>query len=107
VEEEQEQGVHENTVICYFLSPPGAETFPDLMDRANRLLSQVTSRHPTGSVLLVTHGDFGKMLYAAFYKLSSQHVLRQFHFGNSEVLLLSEQSSADQAHVFEIQQYNP
>jgi probable phosphoglycerate mutase len=93
--------------ICYFLSPPGAETFPDLMIRASRLLCQVTNLHPTGSVLLVTHGDFGKMLYAAFYKLSWEHVLRQFHFGNSEVLLLSEESSADQAHVFEIQQYNP
>jgi probable phosphoglycerate mutase len=93
--------------ICYFLSPQGAETFPDLLNRANRVLSQVASLHPTSSVLLVTHGDFGKMLYAAFYKLSWQDVLRQFHFGNSEVLLLSEESSADQAHVFEIQQYNP
>jgi probable phosphoglycerate mutase len=100
-------GVLQTDQICYFLSPQGAETFPDLMNRANRILSQVVSLHPAGSVLLVTHGDFGKMLYAAFYELSWQDVLRQFHFGNSEVLLLSKESSADQAHVFEIQQYNP
>lgn len=57
--------------------------------------------------LCVTHGDFGKMLYAAYYDLDWKDVLQQFHFGNSEILLLSEGSTSDQAHVFEIQQHNP
>ncbi len=58
------------------------------------------------SILLVTHGDFGKMLYAAYYDIPWEDVLRQFHFGNSEVLLLSKDSSPGKAHVFETKQFN-
>lgn len=92
--------------ITYFLNPEGAETFPDLLERAKRLLEDMTARHSTGSILLVTHGDFGKMIYAHYYNLPWRSVLTQFHFGNSEVLLLSPDSPAEKAHVFEIQQYN-
>lgn len=94
--------------ITYFLSPSGAETFPDLLDRARRFLARVRDdlRPGGGTVLLVTHGDFGKMLYASYYGLGWEDVLRKFHFGNSEILLLSEESSAEEAHVFEIDQHN-
>ncbi len=94
-----------NTIV-YFLNPEGAETFPDLLIRAGRLLEEVQTRHAKGSVLLVTHGDFGKMIYAQYYHLPWQDVLTQFHFGNSELLLLSPDSPADHAHVFEIPQHN-
>ena len=96
--------------INYFLDPEGAETFPQLVDRAKRLLDHIetlTKDLPTdSSILLVTHGDFGKMLLAAYYDIPWEDVLRQFHFGNSEVLLLSKESSPDKAHVFETQQFN-
>lgn len=92
--------------IVYFLKPEGAETFPDLLARAGELLTNIQSRHATGSILLVTHGDFGKMIYAQYYNLPWRGVLTQFHFGNSELLLLSPDSPADQAHVFEIPQHN-
>ena len=96
--------------INYFLDPEGAETFPQLVDRAKRLLDHIetlTKDLPTdSSILLVTHGDFGKMLLAAYYDIPWEDVLRQFHFGNSEVLLLSNESSPDKAHVFETQQFN-
>jgi broad specificity phosphatase PhoE len=59
------------------------------------------------SVLLVTHGDFGKMIYAAYYDLDWEEVLKQFHFGNSEVLLLAKNSPPEKAHVFETSQFNP
>ena len=100
--------------INYFLNPQGAETFPNLIDRAKRLLSHIEQISSDGdedndsetSILLVTHGDFGKMIYAAYYNLPWEDVLRSFHFGNSEVLLLSKSSSAENAHVFETKQYN-
>ncbi len=94
------------STIVYFLNPEGAETFPDLLARAGELLTDIQSRHATGSVLLVTHGDFGKMIYAQYYRLPWQDVLTQFHFGNSELLLLSPDSPANQAHIFEIPQHN-
>ncbi len=92
--------------VTYFLSPEGAETFPDLLRRAQRALEYVRTKHPTGIVLLVGHGDFGKMLYAAFYGLKWQDMLTGFHFGNGELLLLADDADPTVPHVVRIQQHN-
>ena len=111
--------------VNYFLSPEGAETFPQLMERARRLLAFLRENHESSvsskesateknegddSILLVTHGDFGKMFYAAYYNLDWKDVLRDFHFGNSEVILCSHKISMpptpDQTHIFSIEQFN-
>lgn len=90
----------------YFLSPKSAETFPQLVVRAEKLLSFIKNKHQNGSVLLVTHGDFGKMIYAAYYQLDWLGILTMFDFGNSELLLLSQDSKAEDSHVFYIEQFN-
>ena len=92
--------------VNYFLSPEGAETFPDLLLRAKQLLLKLKNENLQGNILLVGHGDFGKMIYAAYYDLEWQDVLRNFHFGNSELLLLSPDSSASDTHIFKIAQHN-
>lgn len=92
--------------VIYFLSPEGAETFPDLLERAGTLLEKITNKYTDGSILLVTHGDFGKMIYAQYYHLDWEDVLTMFHFGNSDLLLLSPDSDAGEAHVFTILQHN-
>lgn len=92
--------------VTYFLKPPHAETFPDLLVRANRLINKLKTKYKQGEILCVTHGDLGKMMYAAYYKLDWKDVLTLFHFGNSELLLLSPDSMAGEAHVFEIIQHN-
>lgn len=92
--------------VTYFLNPDGAETFPDLLERAGRLLEAVTNEYQDGSILLVTHGDFGKMVYAKYYDLDWKDVLTLFHFGNSELLVLSPDTDAGEAHVFTILQHN-
>ena len=92
--------------ITYFLSPDGAESFPVLLERGKRALVEVQSRHQEGSVLLVTHGDIGKMLYASYYHLPWMDILTMFHFGNSELLLLAPDSKAEDAHVIHIEQHN-
>lgn len=96
----------QSPTITYFLSPEGAETFPQLLDRAHRLLDDIYAKHQNGNILMVTHGDFGKMLYASYYSLEWRDVLINFHFGNSELLELSSESSAKETHVFRIQQHN-
>jgi probable phosphoglycerate mutase len=93
-------------IVTYFLEAEGAETFPDLLARGAAVLADLQARHPFGTILLVTHGDLGKMIYAAFYKLSWEQVMTQFHFGNSELLLLAEDSPAADAHVFQTEQFN-
>lgn len=92
--------------VTYFLCPEGAETFPELIERGEKVINYIQANHPEGSVLLVTHGDIGKMIYAAYYHLDWQEVLTSFHFGNCEVLLLSESSPASEAHFFKQLQHN-
>jgi len=98
--------VSETKKVNYFLSPRGAETFPELITRGKRLLGYIGKRHKEGNVLLVTHGDFGKMIYAAYYDLYWKEVLKMFHFGNSDLLLLSKNSPPEKTHVFQTQQYD-
>lgn len=92
--------------ITYFLSPEGAETFPDLIVRAKKLLKFIEEKHSGQNILLITHGDIGKMIYTAYYNLEWLQVLKMFHFGNSELLLLSEDSKPEDSHVFKIEQHN-
>lgn len=92
--------------VTYFLSPKEAETFPDLIIRAKKILAEINSKHQTGKILLVTHGDIGKMVYAAYYSLPWKQVLKQFHFGNSDLLILSGDSKPKDSHVFKIKQHN-
>ncbi len=90
----------------YMMKGEGLETFPDTLLRANRVLDEIQTKHTDGSILLVTHGDIGKMIYAAYYKLDWMKVLMMFHFGNSDLLELSEDSGFENAHVFKIEQFN-
>jgi broad specificity phosphatase PhoE len=94
------------SIITYFVSPKGAETFPDLFKRADQVLRELQQIHADGSVLLVCHGDIGKFIYAAYYGKDWMWALTKFHFGNSELLLLSPDSDADDTHVISIEQYN-
>lgn len=93
--------------ITYFLDPLGAETFPDLMRRARKVIIEVGRRHPAGgAILLVTHGDIGKMIYAEYYGIPWRDVLTQFHFGNSDLILCEPSSPPEAAHVFKNTQHN-
>ncbi|OGL88429.1 hypothetical protein A3H75_01470 [Candidatus Uhrbacteria bacterium RIFCSPLOWO2_02_FULL_51_9] len=93
-------------ITTYFLSPKGAETFPQLIVRAKKLLELIKIKHTGQNVLMVTHGDIGKMIYAAYYNLDWQQVLTMFNFGNAEILLLAEDSVPEDTHIFNIKQHN-
>jgi probable phosphoglycerate mutase len=92
--------------ITYFLDPEGGETFPHVLERAVKLLASLRSKHTDGKILLVTHGDLGKMLYAYFYDLPWQQVLTDFHFGNSEILYLAEGADLKKTRLFTSTQFN-
>lgn len=89
--------------VTYFLSPKGAETFPQLVIRAQKALQAIQRDHPDGRVLLVGHGDFGKMIYAAATNTPWRKVLTDFHFGNGDLIDLT---LAGQAHVIKLPQHN-
>lgn len=89
--------------ITYFLQPEGAETFPQLIERGHKVLEDVRDRQASGNALLVCHGDIGKMIYAAATGRSWEEALRNFHFGNGELI---EVSPNDTAHLIRLSQHN-
>lgn len=88
--------------VKYFLNPEWAETFPQLYERAKREIELMQKTVPNWDILAITHWDFGKMMYAAYYNLDWKEVLQKFYFGNADLLLLSEKSSPEESHVFKI-----
>lgn len=80
--------------VTYFLNPPGAETFPELLARGRQALEKVRAMQSSGTALLVCHGDVGKMIYAAASGLDWRQVLTDFHFGNGELLEIVPGNSA-------------
>ena len=92
--------------IPYVISFRGGEDFPELIERAKTLLAEINEKHQDGNILLVTHGDFGKMIYAAYYDLDWKEVLSLFHFGNSDLVLLAPGTKAAETHIFKNKQFN-
>lgn len=72
--------------VTYFLHPDGAETFPELLARGQRVLDFMTRQHPDQTVLLACHGDIGKMIYAAATSTPWRQVLTDFYFGNTDII---------------------
>jgi broad specificity phosphatase PhoE len=93
----------ETETITYFLHPEGAETFPKLIERGHGVLTHVRSLRTGGRILLVCHGDIGKMIYAAATGKSWEEVLKNFHFGNGDLI---EVGSTDEAHIVKLPQHN-
>jgi probable phosphoglycerate mutase len=93
----------ETETVTWFLSPKGAETHPDLIERGQRILAQVRAKHKGGKVLLVCHGDIGKMIYAAATGQDWEDVLTGFHFGNGD--LIDVEPDGD-AHKIQLAQAN-
>ncbi len=92
--------------LTYFLSPDGAETFPDLIIRGNIVLDKIKKSHKNGNILLVSHGDIGKMIYTTYYGLNWTEFLPKFHFGNSDLLLMSEDTLPTEAQIITVEQKN-
>jgi probable phosphoglycerate mutase len=74
--------------INYFLSGEGVETFAQAHDRALKVLKQIKEKHPDQNVLLATHGDFGKMLRAAYNGWTWEEGVMTPYYANTEVITL-------------------
>jgi uncharacterized phosphatase len=92
--------------MIYFLAVEGSETFPALLNRAEKILNFIFETCHDKNILLVAHGDIGKMIYAKFYELEWRDVLSDFHFGNSEVLLLEKGIRREDRYIYKTTQHN-
>lgn len=77
--------------ILYFLDGEGTEDFPALLKRGKKVIDKVKGQHPDEHVLLVTHGDIGKMIRAAFHNWTWEEALKTPYFDNTGVLELKAQ----------------
>ena len=74
--------------VTYFLQCDGVETFPELLKRAEKVLARIDQECKGKNVLLVAHGDIGKMLMAAKRKMHWSDALNAPYIANTEVILL-------------------
>ncbi|MBU0976713.1 MAG: histidine phosphatase family protein [Patescibacteria group bacterium] len=92
--------------VLYFLKPEGGETYPELIKRTQRILRFIKFLHFNENVLVVSHGDTAKMLYASYYNLDWKKTLQMFHVGNADLIMLSEESPVEETHMLKMKQYN-
>jgi len=74
--------------VDYFLEAEGAESFSTLYERGRRVLERIQATHPDEHVLLVAHGDIGKMIRAVYHGWTWEEGLKTPHFENTGVLEL-------------------
>ena len=74
--------------VNYFLTADGAETFDELMIRARRIVDHVDRAYTGKTVLLVCHGDIGKMIMAVRRGTSWSASLKAPFISNTEVIEL-------------------
>ncbi|KAH9584298.1 Histidine phosphatase superfamily [Trypanosoma melophagium] len=74
--------------VLYFLSVKNAEKFDDCYKRAENILKRVDADFAGKNVLLVCHGDIGKMLQAVRKNISWVEGLKLPYFANTEVVKL-------------------
>ena len=75
-------------VVNYFITAEGSEDFPTLYKRAQKVLEELRIKYPNNAVLLVCHGDIGKMIRAAYHGWTWKEGITTPYFDNSEVLKL-------------------
>lgn len=76
--------------VNYFLEVEGSESFPILLKRARKILQEIRQRHSKKNILIVTHGDIGMMIRAAYHDWTWEQGLGASYFENTGVLELSE-----------------
>jgi broad specificity phosphatase PhoE len=76
--------------VNYFLEVEGAESFPILLERGRKILEEIKQRHSNKNVLIVTHGDVGKMIRAAHNNWTWEQGLKTPYFDNTQILELSK-----------------
>lgn len=92
--------------VTYVLKYPGIESFPQTLERGKTLLDKLKDLNISGDIALVTSGDIGKMIYAAYYQIDWEEALKNFHFGNTEIVKLSPDTNPKKAVIFSCKQHN-
>lgn len=74
--------------VNYFIEAKNAESFSALYYRAQEILNKIQKRHPDSTILIVAHGDIGKMIRGVHYGLNWEESLQTPFFSNAGILEL-------------------
>lgn len=74
--------------VLYFLDCEGSEDFPTLLKRGQKVLEKITSEQPNKNIVIVAHGDIGKMIRAAYHNWTWKEGLMTPYFANTDILEL-------------------
>lgn len=74
--------------LNYFLSAPENESYPEVYARAQKVLDVMKKSHSDENVLLVTHGETGSMLKAAYNNWEWMKGIEAICLHNAEVIEL-------------------
>ena len=75
--------------VNYFLEVEGAESFSVLYERAKKFLLKVKSDRTNKIILIVSHGDIGKMIRGVHHGWDWEKSLKTTHFHNTDIIGLS------------------
>ncbi len=75
--------------VNYFLEAKDAEDFPTLYKHGGKVLENIRKIHPNETVLLVAHGDIGKMIRAVYRGWTWEEGLKTPYFDNTGILELT------------------
>jgi broad specificity phosphatase PhoE len=81
---------HDTPHVKYFLDGEGVESFDALYERAKKVLEELDEKFIGLSVLLVAHGDLGKMLLAVRRNISWREALDTPFIGNTDLVELKK-----------------
>ena len=76
--------------VQYFTEADGAESFSTLFERAKQVLEKITVNQFNRNILIVTHGDMGKMLRAVFNDWTWEEGLKTPRFRHGDVIELCD-----------------
>jgi len=106
IEEKCSPHILKSQGFYYILEAEKAELWPDVIKRAQQIIDTINNKYSDKLVLLVTHGDIGKMIYTSYFKLDYLQVLQNFVFGNSEIIKLADDTTPNNCKIYSIEQFN-
>ena len=96
----EDNNIVQTPEVSYFLEVEGAEKFSELIARSQRVLNLVQQENEDGNILLLTSGDIGKMIYAAYHEKTWQEVLPSFYFSNTDLRVLEKDLPLEKSLIF-------
>lgn len=85
----------------FVLAPKGGETFPQVIERAEKMVNYIRENHDGENVLLVTHAITGLMIMATYYGVRWEVALRKYRLGNASVTVLDRDLRPQEATIYE------